>query len=174
MTDAPAPDAKEPSVSSIRMEATHIAAKVKVLPDHIFNDSYPVVMQLAAVASFYTSVRTLIEFLGVREGKVDKRDSWAGDTLKEIQEDWKPDLTDTERAALKGYWELASAHLMHFSRNRTMVGVDANEAEVRKISRDVLAVWDQYATVSEHLLVPLAENNHIYDDPPITKVGGED
>lgn len=144
-----------PEISRIRMEATHLCAKVKVLPDHIFKNPspYPVVVQTALVESFYVSVRTLLEFLGVRP---DGRDVGAATTLT----GWTPNLTLAEKDQLLVHWDTVSKHLVHFSHARTRP-VNAEEAEVRQLATDVLAVWDQFATASKHGLVPLAADNRI-------------
>lgn len=133
-----------------------IAAAVKVLPDHMFNTSYPVVMQQAAIESFYVNVRTLIEFLGVRPAKGDVS---AADTLPL---GWTPTLSQPERAELLRHWDDASKHLVHFSKLRTTVTVDTEEPAIRRMADNVLAVWDQFAVASAHGLVPLRADLTLY------------
>jgi hypothetical protein len=131
------------------MEATRIAAMVDRLPPKIFSRSNSVVVQQAALDSFYVNVRLLIEFLEVR---ADKRDASAADTLPGVSPPWTPTLTAAEKTALLGYHDDTSKHVVHFSIQRTHQ-IQVTKDGIQTIADDVLAVWDQFAIASAHPLV---------------------
>lgn len=146
---------------AIRDEATHLCAKVKALPDHIFKppSRYPVVVQFALVESFHVAVRALMEFLLIHETK-NSNDVRASSVLSS----WTPQLTPAKRRELNKHWKTVSEQLVHFSAARSQP-VNAVEAEVRQLAAEVLAVWDQFAAASGHPLIPKAADNHIFDEP---------
>jgi hypothetical protein len=106
---------------------------------------------------FFVQVRTLIEFLGGVRPK-NSLDLSAQDTLTDIS--WTPRLDDTLKTRLDDHWQMASRHLVHFSKNRVVaesghyVEPKTDRRDLEAIADDVLEVWDQYATESNDLLVP--------------------
>ncbi|MGL5443161.1 MAG: hypothetical protein ACRDDJ_11905 [[Mycobacterium] stephanolepidis] len=132
-----------------------------MLPDHIFAypQPYPGVVRTAMIDSFFVTVRALLEFLLIRPSG-HASDFTAASTLP----GWTPQLTPTQKTDLIKRWNDVSAHLVHFSSQRPMP-VEVNEAQMRALAADVLAVWDQFAAASQHTLVPLAVDNHRYDVP---------
>lgn len=149
-------------VTATRIEASRIAQMVDLLPAAVHAPDTPGLMRQAAVECFFVHVRTLIEFLEVRPTG-DNRDRSARDTRLDAKgrpTNWRPTLDPALAARLKDDWDTTSAHLVHFSKRRVFdeqghfVPVSTELADLEAIADDVLAVWDQYATESNHPLVP--------------------
>jgi hypothetical protein len=123
----------------------------------IHHPNTPELLKQAALECFFVHVRTLIEFLGGVRPK-DSRDWSAQDTLTNTS--WTPRLDAPLKARLNDHWEMASQHLVHFSKKRVVdqsghyVEPKTDRSDLDAIADDVLGVWDQYATESNDLLVP--------------------
>jgi hypothetical protein len=128
---------------------------VQRLPGVIWDMNNSELIRQATLECFFVHVRTLIEFLEVRP---DSRDWSARDTL--VNTNWTPTLDAALKARLKADWDLISQHLVDFSRSRVVdetghvVVPPTDSSAVARVADDVLAVWDQYATESNHVLVP--------------------
>lgn len=138
-------------------EAWRIAEMVHRLPVVICDPDTPELLKQAALECFFTHVRTLIEFLGGVRPK-SSLDLSAQDTLTNAS--WTANLDPPLKARLDDHWQMASQHLVHFSKNR-VIDTNGHYAEpktdrqdLEAIADDVLGVWDQYATESNDLLVP--------------------
>jgi hypothetical protein len=154
---SPFPNFPGLSQNAIRFEARRIAEMVDRLPAVIWDMDNSELIRQAALECFFVHVRTLIEFLGIRAP--DPRDRSARDTLANTN--WTPTLDAGLRARLDADWEMVSQHLVHFSKARVLdetgraVVPSTDRSALERIANDVLAVWDQYATESNHnLLVP--------------------
>jgi hypothetical protein len=94
--------------------------------------------------------------LGVR--RKDSRDRSAQDTLTNTS--WTASLNALLKDRLNHHWEMASQHLVDFSKRRVVdqsgryVEPKTGRRDLEAIADDVLGVWDQYATESNDLLVP--------------------
>jgi hypothetical protein len=152
-------DADRDYVTEARREAARIARMVDALPDVIFAAESSETMSQAGAECFFAHIRTLIEFLEVKPTR-HRNDMRARDTLGDTST-WPPQLTDTLRATLRGYWKLASEHLAHFSKARPKE-LAINRTELNRIADDVLSVWDKYADESNDTLVPHRANFSIW------------
>jgi hypothetical protein len=143
--------------NAIRLEAWRIAEMIDRLPAVIFDENNSELIRQAALECFFVHVRTLTEFLGIRQ-QTDSRDRSARDTLK--NNNWTPTLDAALRARLDADWEMVSQHVVHFAKTRVLdetgrvVVPKTERSDLERVADDVLAVWDQYATESNHHLVP--------------------
>jgi hypothetical protein len=154
-------------LDAIRFEARRIAEMVDRLPAVIWDMNNSELIRQAALECFFVHVRTLIEFLGIRPQ--DARDRSARDTLANTG--WTPTLDAALKARLDADWETISQHLVHFSGSRVLdetgnvVVPSTDLAALQRVADDVLAIWDQYATESNNLLVPHRADFGMLFDP---------
>jgi hypothetical protein len=140
-----------------RKEAHRIAEMVDVLPGVIFAPHTSELLCYAGMECFFGSVRTLIEFLLI------KPTERAGDlttrhTLCSSRSMWEPKYADPYlKGRLGGTWALASKHQAHFTISRP-AELRFSEQDLRQIADEVLTVWDQFATASNHPDVPHRAN----------------
>lgn len=141
------------------MEARRTAEMVHRLPALADDRALPVVAQQACVETFFTHVRSLVEFLEIKPtGK-------ASDfSAQSITPGWTPDIDPTTKDRLIGYWRDASKHVVHFSMERAASYDDASESTLAVIADDVLAVWDQYARATKHPFAPLRAEFKMFPD----------
>lgn len=143
-----------PRVSQI-MEAARVAFLINVLPPLAYDPALPLIVQGACLESFFVHVRAMIEFLEVKP--TGRKSDYSASTLVA---DWSPS-TDPRNQRLVEYWETASQHLMHFSRKRVKQesGIwespDVEPANLAAMADDVLAVWDEFATVLTNPFAPV-------------------
>ncbi|WP_155763129.1 hypothetical protein [Mycobacterium colombiense] len=137
-------------VARIRLEARRIAAMVAQLPDEVLDQSNSNVVRQAALDSFYLNARLLIEFLEVCPQRSDRSVS---NTLAKGTIWPTPFLTAARRRKLREYYKDTSKHVIHFSTRRTEL-VPVSSWKLRAVARTVLALWDEFAMVSSHPLVP--------------------
>lgn len=134
-----------------RFEATRIAESIHALPDAITAPETSELLASAGVDCFYGQVRTLIEFLGIKQARAPKGappDWTAAATLGLPQ--WKPPkLSQTDHDTLMRYWELSSKHLAHFSEARP-AQLPVYREDLDEIADNVLAAWDEYADASQN------------------------
>ena len=117
---------------------------VEGLPKDCFALGVPRAVQYAAIEGFYANVRSLIEFLGVQGIKRRKNAVYAG----QIKPAWKP----VNSPMLRGHWIDATTHAMHFTEDRFQP-IEVDQEALEKVAKDVLAVWDQFATMANDPLI---------------------
>jgi len=88
------------------------------LPAVIHDPNTPELLKQAALECFFVHVRTLIEFLGGVRPK-NSLDRSAQDTLTNTS--WTPRLNAPLKARLNDHWQMASQHLLHFSKNASAI-----------------------------------------------------
>nr|WP_218680388.1 hypothetical protein [Rhodococcus qingshengii] len=130
------------SLHARALEASRVAHMVNCLPQFIEDPALPIVVRQACVETFFTHVRSLIEFLEIREAKQPNKDDFFA---KSIVPDWKPVIDNDLRTKLNKCWKEASKHVAHLSKKRATTWTDVTEASLQLIADDVLTVWDQYA-----------------------------
>ncbi|TYQ00852.1 UNVERIFIED_ORG: hypothetical protein FNL38_11166 [Nocardia globerula] len=132
------------------IEAKRVAEMIHVLPALIADEGLHPIARQACVETYFTSVRGLIEFLEVKP--TTKKSDFSA---KSIVPDWEPSLDESTKERLLGYWKDASKHTVHFTKLRAASLEEATVEMLKKISDDVLDVWDQYAdAVNETRLAP--------------------
>ncbi|MBF9327702.1 hypothetical protein [Mycobacteroides chelonae] len=147
MTTFPLPYDKLNQVAKIRVEATRIAAMVDRLPAKIFKGNNSSMLRQAALDSFYVNIRLLIEFLEVRPASGDLS---ASKTLN----GWSTSfLSSAQNQQLQNYHKDTSKHVVHFTKVRVN-RITVSSTSIRQVADAVLAVWDEFAKQSQHLLVP--------------------
>lgn len=116
------------------------------LPDEIFSSSNSSLAKQAALDSFYVNVRLLIEFLEVRSAGNDK-------SATTVTPNWSiAHLSQQQHADLNEYHRLTSKHVVHFTTRRLEL-IQPSETDIRKVSADVLAVWGDFAELSNNYVV---------------------
>jgi hypothetical protein len=130
------------------MEASRVAEMVEKLPAVSSASGVLPLLQQAGVECFFTHVRSMIEFLGIRPQSGDR-------SALDILPSWSPPTENGPDAAtwtkLNGHWMTATKHVMHFTQLRTkqddgtQVSVAVEQADLEAIANDVLALWDQLA-----------------------------
>lgn len=149
-------DLSLPSVRVARMmEAWRVAEIVAALPRQAYEPDTSTILQQACIDAFFVNVRALVEFLGIK-----KSDPTKDFSAIDVAPEWVAVISLEERKRLVEYWQIASQHLMHFSRSRVKqdgmatLQVNVELAELTSIADDVLALWDQYAVHVAHPLSP--------------------
>jgi hypothetical protein len=141
-----------PNVELTRKEARRIAEMVNALPDAIFASGTSELMQQAGIECFFGHARTLIEFLLIKPSG-HSFDLTARHTLAKSA--WTPELEPDGqlKKKLTTTWWMASQHQAHFTINRP-AELPYGQSDLREIADELLSVWDQFATASDHPDVP--------------------
>lgn len=125
-------------------------------------------LRSAGVDCFFGQVRTLIEFLGIKQAHAPKGapPDWTAAATLGLPH-WKPPkLSQTDCDALMAYWALSSKHLAHFSQARP-AQLPIYREDLDEIADKVLAAWDEYADASQNNpLVPRRADFWVAPSPP--------
>lgn len=138
-----------------------MAFLINVLPPLAYDRTLPVIVQGACLESLFVHVRAMIEFLEVKP--TGHTSDYSASTLVA---DWSPS-TDPRNQRLVKNWETASQHLMHFSRKRVKQesdiweSPDVEPAALAAMADDLLAVWDEFATVLKNPFAPVRNDLNV-------------
>lgn len=134
-----------------RFEATRIAESINALPAAITAPETPELLRIAGVDCFFLQVRTLIEFLGIKQARAPKgapADWTAAMTLGMPQ--WSPPkLSQADHDTLMSYWDQSSKHLAHFFQSRP-APLPIYRDDLDEIADKILGAWDEYADASQN------------------------
>lgn len=151
-----------------RLEAARIAESINALPAAITKPGTPDLLRSAGVDCFFGQVRTLVEFLGVKQARAPKGapPDWTAAATLNLPHWSPPKLTQADHDALMAYWEQSSKHLAHFSQARP-APLPIYREDLDEIADKVLAAWDEYADASQNNpLVPHRADFWVASDAP--------
>jgi len=126
-------------------QVSHALNMVYRLPDVIYGDDLNAVAQMACLEDFFLNVRLMVEFLVRRPSAKDF-------SAVDLKPCWQAEAVDPEiLRRLNDYWEVASQHVSHLSRERLQdpvapKHVDVSPEGLRRIRDHVCTVYEAWVS----------------------------